>query len=336
MSYSPPTSRNKPFQLLAEKSQGADPEDPDEHRAANVFWVPKEARWAHLQSKAKQPAIGKLLDDAMLAIERDNKSLKGVLSKEYARPALDKQRLGELILARAKKNGRFRDRRKETLFIDARKMGALIDRVHRDLTTEDIERIAGTYHAWRGASTGTRPTSRRKRRRPSWSKPKCSAPIGRRNHVSRFLQRPLCSQFPVTSNFTIKPKHLTIVPGTPRSTMELITMSDLHKLESNRGRQRALKHPLLPRRAEVPNERGWPEELATPGNENAPLRPYPTFNNLRAFSEEPNPISEHLPPGSRPAPRPPTPGPRPPTPGSGNCILPANMVISIGNRRLSC
>ena len=377
-------------QLVAEKAQGADPEDPDEYRAANVFWVPKEARWAHLQSKAKQPTIGKLLDDAMLAIERDNKSLKGVLSKEYARPALDKQRLGELIdlvgtiglgdaenrskdilgrvyeyflgqfasaegkkggqfytprcvvrvlvemlapykgrvfdpccgsggmfvqsekfveahggrvgdiavygqesnhttwrlakmnlairgidanlgpepadsfrrdlhpdlkadyvlanppfndsdwgggqlrddprwkfgpppvgnanfawvqhfihhlaptgiagfvlangsmssnqsgegdirkamieadlvdcmvalpgqlfystqipvclwfLARAKKNGRFRDRRKQTLFIDARKMGMLIDRVHRDLTPEDIERIAGTYHAWRG------------------------------------------------------------------------------------------------------------------------------------------------------------------------------------------
>jgi type I restriction enzyme M protein len=379
-------------QLLAERAQGADvdSEDPDEYLAENVFWVPKEARWAHLQNKAKQPTIGKLLDDAMLAIERDNRSLKGVLSKEYARPALDKQRLGELIdligtiglgdaenrskdilgrvyeyflaqfasaegkkggqfytprcvvrvlveilapykgrvydpccgsggmfvqsekfveahggrvgdiaiygqesnhttwrlakmnlairgidatlgpepadsfrrdlhpdlkadyvlanppfndsdwggaqlrddarwrfgpppagnanfawvqhfihhlapagiagfvlangsmssnqsgegeirkaiveadlvdcmvalpgqlfyatpipvclwfLARAKKNGRFRDRRRETLFIDARRMGALIDRIHRDLTTEDIERIAGTYHAWRG------------------------------------------------------------------------------------------------------------------------------------------------------------------------------------------
>jgi len=379
-------------QLVAEKVKGADvdPEDRDEYLAENVFWVPKEARWAHLQSKAKQPTIGKLLDDAMLAIERDNRSLKGVLSKEYARPALDKQRLGELIdligtiglgdaenrskdilgrayeyflkqfasaegkkggqfytprcvvnvlvemlapykgrvydpccgsggmfvqsekfveahggrvgdiaiygqesnhttwrlakmnlairgidadlgpepadsfrrdlqpdlkadyvlanppfndsdwggaqlrddarwklgappagnanfawvqhfihhlaptgiagfvlangsmssnqsgegeirkaiveadlvdcmvalpgqlfyatpipvclwfLARAKKNGRFRDRRKEALFIDARKMGSLIDRVHRDLTAEDIERIAGTYHAWRG------------------------------------------------------------------------------------------------------------------------------------------------------------------------------------------
>jgi type I restriction enzyme M protein len=83
--------------LLVEQAQGADPEDPDEYRAANVFWVPKEARWLHLQGNAKQPSIGKLIDDAMLAIERDNKSLKGVLSKEYARPGLDKQRLGELI-----------------------------------------------------------------------------------------------------------------------------------------------------------------------------------------------------------------------------------------------
>jgi type I restriction enzyme M protein len=84
-------------ELVADKAHGADPEDPDEYRAANVFWVPKEARWAHLQKNAKQPTIGKHLDDAMLAIERDNKTLKGVLPKEYARPALDKQRLGELI-----------------------------------------------------------------------------------------------------------------------------------------------------------------------------------------------------------------------------------------------
>ncbi len=83
--------------LMAEQASGANPEDPDEYRAENVFWVPKEARWAHLQANAKQSSIGRLLDDAMLAIERDNKSLKGVLSKEYARPGLDKQRLGELI-----------------------------------------------------------------------------------------------------------------------------------------------------------------------------------------------------------------------------------------------
>ncbi len=84
-------------QLLQEVDQGADPEDPDEYRADNIFWVPKEARWSFLQANAKQPSIGKLVDDAMVAIERDNRSLKGVLPKDYARPALDKQRLGELI-----------------------------------------------------------------------------------------------------------------------------------------------------------------------------------------------------------------------------------------------
>lgn len=86
--------------LDAEKAQGADPEDPDEYRAANVFWVPKEARWKGekgIQAKAKLPEIGTIIDDAMDAIERDNPSLKGVLNKQYARPSLDKQRLGELI-----------------------------------------------------------------------------------------------------------------------------------------------------------------------------------------------------------------------------------------------
>lgn len=83
--------------LTREKSQGADPEDPDEYRAENVFWVPKEARWDYLQRQAKQPSIGKILDDAMIAIERENTSLKGVLPKEYCREGLDKQRLGELI-----------------------------------------------------------------------------------------------------------------------------------------------------------------------------------------------------------------------------------------------
>jgi len=83
--------------LEADRKSGADPEDPDEYRAENIFWVPKDARWSHLQGRAKQPTIGKLLDDAMAAIERDNPTLKGVLPKDYARPALDKQRLGELI-----------------------------------------------------------------------------------------------------------------------------------------------------------------------------------------------------------------------------------------------
>ncbi len=72
-------------------------EDRDEYAAENVFWVPKAARWGHLQANAKQPTIGKLIDDAMVAIEKDNPSLKGVLPKNYARPDLDKQRLGELI-----------------------------------------------------------------------------------------------------------------------------------------------------------------------------------------------------------------------------------------------
>ena len=70
---------------------------PDEYRAENVFWVPTEARWSHLVAVAKQPTIGKMVDDAMAAIEWDNPRLKGVLPKDYARPTLDKHRLGELI-----------------------------------------------------------------------------------------------------------------------------------------------------------------------------------------------------------------------------------------------
>ncbi len=233
--------------------EGADPEDPDEYKAENVFWVPSDARWPHLQAKAMEPSIGKTVDDAMVALERENIRLKGVLPKDYARPGLDKHRLGELIdliatiellgssepsppaplpevegsssslplpvgegwgegrsttdgmagfvlangsmssnqsgegeirkalieadlvdcmvalpgqlfystqipvclwfltkskAADAKRH--FRDRRKETLFIDARKMGTLIDRVHRELTDADLEKITSTYHAWRG------------------------------------------------------------------------------------------------------------------------------------------------------------------------------------------
>jgi type I restriction enzyme M protein len=79
------------------KETGADPEDRDEYLAENIFWVPPEARWSYLRGRAKDPLIGKLIDSAMVAIERDNPSLKGVLPKDYARPHLDKQRLGELI-----------------------------------------------------------------------------------------------------------------------------------------------------------------------------------------------------------------------------------------------
>jgi len=77
--------------------EGADPEDPDEYRAAGIFWVPREARWTHLKANAPQPESGRLVDDAMTAIERDNPTLKAVLPKDYARPGLDKQRLGQLI-----------------------------------------------------------------------------------------------------------------------------------------------------------------------------------------------------------------------------------------------
>lgn len=72
-------------------------EDRDEYTAENVFWVPKAARWDFLQANAPQPTIGKLIDEAMVAIEKDNPPLKGVLPKDYARPSLDKQRLGELV-----------------------------------------------------------------------------------------------------------------------------------------------------------------------------------------------------------------------------------------------
>jgi type I restriction enzyme M protein len=81
--------------LLAEDPTAA--EDPDEYLAENVFWVPKESRWSHLQDNAKQPTIGKLIDDAMSEIEKSNPGLKGVLPKDYNRPALDKVMVGELI-----------------------------------------------------------------------------------------------------------------------------------------------------------------------------------------------------------------------------------------------
>ena len=82
-------------ELLLEDEQAA--EDRDEYLADNIFWVPKDARWSHLKANAKRPEIGSLIDDAMRAIEKDNESLKGVLPKDYARPALNKVMLGELI-----------------------------------------------------------------------------------------------------------------------------------------------------------------------------------------------------------------------------------------------
>ena len=77
--------------------EGADPEDPDEYRAERVFFVPANARWSHLQARAKLPEIGKDVDEAMEAIEKENPTLKGVLPKQYARQNLDKASLGALI-----------------------------------------------------------------------------------------------------------------------------------------------------------------------------------------------------------------------------------------------
>ncbi len=76
---------------------GADPKDKDEYKAENVFFVPEKARWSYLLSQAKQPTIGKSIDEAMDLIEKENVSLKGVLPKVYARQNLDPTSLGELI-----------------------------------------------------------------------------------------------------------------------------------------------------------------------------------------------------------------------------------------------
>ncbi len=85
------------YYVKEERARYSVAEDRDEYLADNIFWVPPEARWPYLQKNAKRPEIGTLVDDALAAIERDNKVLKGVLPKDYARPALDKARLGEII-----------------------------------------------------------------------------------------------------------------------------------------------------------------------------------------------------------------------------------------------
>ena len=171
--------------------EGANPEDPDEYKAENVFWVPKEGRWSHLQASAKQPERKAEVrmqkeephpqlhtssfslhtwPDAMAAIERDNPRLKGVLPKDYALPGqlfystqipvclwfLAKNKSGSGVSPRSASAKRqdaastLRDRRKQTLFIDARKLGTLIDRVHHELTDADLQKITTPYHAWRG------------------------------------------------------------------------------------------------------------------------------------------------------------------------------------------
>ena len=84
------------YEQLKDEGYG-DEEDRDEYMAENIFWVPKEARWDVLKAHATNPDIGEVIDKAMDAIEKENDSLKGVLTKNYARPELDKVRLGELV-----------------------------------------------------------------------------------------------------------------------------------------------------------------------------------------------------------------------------------------------
>ena len=84
-------------ELGAERDEGADPEDRDEYRRTSVFWVTRVSRWPQLKASAPQPTIGRLVDDAMTAVDRDNPSLNGVLPKDCARPGLDRERIGQLI-----------------------------------------------------------------------------------------------------------------------------------------------------------------------------------------------------------------------------------------------
>lgn len=83
--------------LESKRTEGADPEDPDEYQGENIFWVPRGARWELLSANARQPNIGQLVDDAMIAIERENRELKDILPQSYGRLALNKERLGQLI-----------------------------------------------------------------------------------------------------------------------------------------------------------------------------------------------------------------------------------------------
>ena len=107
---------SKHAELEIQRKKGADPEDPDEYKAASIFWVPKEARWSYLKANAPQPTIGTLVDDAMAAIERDNPSLKTVLPKDFGRVGLDKVRLGQIInLVSDIALGHTADRAKDTL-----------------------------------------------------------------------------------------------------------------------------------------------------------------------------------------------------------------------------
>ncbi|MCD6337586.1 MAG: SAM-dependent DNA methyltransferase [Candidatus Marinimicrobia bacterium] len=84
------------YQELLTEGEGFE-EDKDEYTMQGIFYVPEKARWSYLKDNALTPEIGRIVDDAMMAIEAENKKLKGVLPKNYARPELEKRRLGEVI-----------------------------------------------------------------------------------------------------------------------------------------------------------------------------------------------------------------------------------------------
>ena len=84
-------------EMMSKIDEGYDPEEPDEYAERNVFWVPPQARWSIIQSRSKQENIGRTIDEAMAAIERDNSALRGVLPKDYGREGLDKERLGGVV-----------------------------------------------------------------------------------------------------------------------------------------------------------------------------------------------------------------------------------------------
>ncbi|HEX2863863.1 MAG TPA: class I SAM-dependent DNA methyltransferase [Deinococcales bacterium] len=141
-------------ELLAEQDQGADPEDRDEYAGVNVFWVPPEARWEFLAARSKQPEIGVLIDAAMDAIERENPRLKGVLSKDYARPGLDKTRLGTLVDRLTNLDLTKRDGTPDPLFAedpDARKAKA---HASRDQLGEVYEYFLGMFAQAEGKRGG--------------------------------------------------------------------------------------------------------------------------------------------------------------------------------------
>ena len=97
LKYVSDSFKAKQIELEGLVSEGADPEDPDEYASENIFWVPERSRWEYIAANARSPDIGKKIDEAMIEIERENKSLKGTLSKDYARPSLDQVKLGEVV-----------------------------------------------------------------------------------------------------------------------------------------------------------------------------------------------------------------------------------------------